>query len=112
MQKPIPQMEYVPPMPSWGPSHHPFPPSATGAPGYGINSHFAPPPRQQDNYYSPVEMPPHLEKQPHQGISVYGRDTLAVQSSSNNQPAQSLITQVTLLSRIWFRFSSCHLFGD
>ncbi|KAL3516273.1 hypothetical protein ACH5RR_023175 [Cinchona calisaya] len=95
MQKPIPQMDYVPPS-SWGPPPHPFPPSFTGAPEYGINSHFAPPPRQYDNYYSHVEMPPHLEKQPHQGISAYGREApVGVQSSSNNQPAQSLITQVT-----------------
>lgn len=97
MQKPIQQMEYAPPIPSWGPPPHPFPPGVSGAPGYGINSQFASaPPRQHDNFYSPVEMPPHLENQPHQGISAYGREApAAAQSSSNNQPVQSIITQVT-----------------
>ncbi|KAL3537797.1 hypothetical protein ACH5RR_001163 [Cinchona calisaya] len=84
------------------PSCHPgashlilFLPSVTGAPGYGINSQFAPPHWQHDKYYSPVEMPPSLEKQPHQGISANIREVpFAFQSSSNNQPAQSLkITQ-------------------
>mgnify|MGYP004721887811 CR=1 FL=1 len=96
MQKPIQQMEYAPPIPSWGPPPHPFPPGVSGGPGYGINSQFAPAaPRQHDNFYSPVEMLPHLEKQPHQGISAYGREApAAVHSSSNNQPVQSIITQV------------------
>ncbi|CAI9106190.1 OLC1v1005275C2 [Oldenlandia corymbosa var. corymbosa] len=98
MQKSVSHMEYVPPNQSWGPPppQH-FPPSVAGPPGYRANSpFFAPPPRQHENYYSPVEMPPHLEKQAYPGISAYNREaSLAVQSSSNNQAVQSLITQVT-----------------
>ncbi|KAL1211621.1 Flowering locus K homology domain [Cardamine amara subsp. amara] len=74
MQKPTRQMDHMPPHQTWGPpqSHAPI---GGGGPGYGHN----PPPYMQpprhDNYYPPPEMrPPPMEKQPHQGISAYGRE--------------------------------------
>ncbi|KAA8544882.1 hypothetical protein F0562_019723 [Nyssa sinensis] len=106
MQMPNAQMEHMPPPQSWGPPPQAFPPNAGGGPGYGANPHFMPPPRQLDNYYPPADMPPPLEKQPHQGISAYGREApIGVHASSNahahthththSQPASSVITQVT-----------------
>lgn len=94
MQMPNPQMEHMPPPQSWGPPPQAFPPNVSGGPGYGVGSHYAPPPRQHDNYYPPADIPP-LEKQPHQGISAYGREApMSVHSTSSNQPAPSLVTQV------------------
>ncbi|XP_052192312.1 flowering locus K homology domain-like [Diospyros lotus] len=96
MQMPNPQMEHMPPPQSWGPPPQAFPPNAGGGPGYGANTHYMPPQRPMDNYYPPPDMPPPLGKQPHQGISAYGREApLNMHSSSNAQPAPSMITQVT-----------------
>uniref|UniRef100_A0A5B6ZC29 Putative RNA-binding KH domain-containing protein n=1 Tax=Davidia involucrata TaxID=16924 RepID=A0A5B6ZC29_DAVIN len=96
MQMPNPQMEHMPPPQSWGPPPQAFPPNAGGGPGYGANPHFMPPPRQFDNYYPPADIPPPPEKQPHQGISAYGREApIGVHASSNTQPAPSVITQIT-----------------
>ncbi|KAI8024081.1 hypothetical protein LOK49_LG03G01999 [Camellia lanceoleosa] len=97
MQMPNPQMEqHMAPPQSWGPPPQAFPPNAGGGPGYGANPHYMPPPRQLDNYYPPADIQPPLEKQPHQGISAYGREApMNVHASSNSQPAPSVITQVT-----------------
>ncbi|KAK6915392.1 K Homology domain, type 1, partial [Dillenia turbinata] len=99
MQMPNPPMEHMPPLPpshSWGPPQV-MPPNAGGGPGYGPNPQYMPPPRQMDNYYAPPEMPPPpMEKQPHQGISAYGREAQTnVLPTSNAQAAPSVITQVT-----------------
>ncbi|XP_057798332.1 flowering locus K homology domain [Salvia miltiorrhiza] len=92
MQMPNSHVEHMPPAQPWGPPPQSFPPSAPSGPGYGASPRFMPPPRQFDNYYPPVDMPP-PEKQPHQGISAYGRE--APMHSSSSQPAPSVITQVT-----------------
>lgn len=96
MQMPNPQMEHMPPPQSWGPPPQAFAPNATGGPGYGANPHFMPLPRQLDNYYPQADMPPPLEKQPHQGISAYGREAPVIShTSSNTQVMPAVITQVT-----------------
>ncbi|XP_077241498.1 flowering locus K homology domain-like [Tasmannia lanceolata] len=85
------QMEPNMPPPSWG--HSQGPPNA-GAPGFGNNSQFLPP-RQHDGYYPPSEFPP-LDQQPHQGLSLYGRDTpMGFHSSANAQAPPPMITQVS-----------------
>ncbi|KAK2637865.1 hypothetical protein Ddye_025660 [Dipteronia dyeriana] len=93
---PNPQMEHMPPHHQpWGPPHQGLPPNASGGPGFG-HTQYMPPPRQVDNYYPPADMPPPMEKQPHQGISAYGREApMGVHASSNAQSAPSMITQVT-----------------
>ncbi|CAK7341013.1 unnamed protein product [Dovyalis caffra] len=94
MQMANPPMEQMPPHQSWGPPQ-PLPPNPVGGPGYGPNSQYMPPPRQLDNYY-PADMPPPMEKQPHQGISAYGREVpMGGHASSNAQAAPSMITQIT-----------------
>ncbi|XLS75552.1 hypothetical protein HN51_032417, partial [Arachis hypogaea] len=52
-----------------------------------------PPPRPLDSYYLPAQIPLPVEKQPHHGISVYGRD-----SSIASNPA--------------FFFKLCHCYRD
>ncbi|KAJ4719692.1 RNA-binding KH domain-containing protein [Melia azedarach] len=95
MQMPNPQMEHMPPPQSWGPPQG-LPPNASGGPGFGHNPQYMPPPRQADNYYPSADLPPPMEKQPHQGISAYGREApMSVHGSSNAQSAPSMITQVT-----------------
>ncbi|XP_057491859.1 flowering locus K homology domain isoform X2 [Actinidia eriantha] len=106
MQMPNPQMEHMPPPQSWGPPPQAFPPNASGGPGYGANPHYMPPPRQLDTYYPSPDMPPPLEKQPHQGISAYGREApMNLHASSNAQPPSSLITQVTQQMQIPLSFA-------
>ncbi|XP_022876624.1 flowering locus K homology domain-like isoform X2 [Olea europaea var. sylvestris] len=97
MQMPNSQMEHMPPAQSWGPPPQAFPPNAAGGPGYGASPHFMPPPRQFDNYYPSADMPSLSEKQPHQGISDYGREVPMPVHSSSNQPMQSIITQLRFL---------------
>ncbi|XP_054776077.1 flowering locus K homology domain isoform X2 [Prosopis cineraria] len=83
--------EHLPPHQSWAP-----PPNVSGGPGFGPTHQYMPPPRQLDNYYSPAELPPSVDKQSHHGISAYGRDaTIGVHSSSNTQSAPSMVTQIT-----------------
>ncbi|KAJ6883814.1 flowering locus K [Populus alba x Populus x berolinensis] len=95
MQMSNPSMEQMPPHQSWGPPQ-PLPPNHGGGPGYGQNPQYMPPPRQLDNYYPPADMPPLMEKQPHQGISAYGREApMGSHASSNAQAAPSMITQIT-----------------
>ncbi|CAA0828637.1 Flowering locus K homology domain [Striga hermonthica] len=94
MQKPpnSQQMDHMPPPPQhWGPPQS-FP---QHGPGYEPSPHFMPPPRQFDNYYPPADMQPPPEKQPHQGISAYGREAQMPVHSSSAQAASSVITQVT-----------------
>lgn len=93
MQMPNPQ-EHLPPPQSWGLPPQGFPPNVSGGPGYAVGSHYAPA-RQHENYYTPPDMPP-LDKQPHQGISAYGREAPMALHSSNNQPAPSVVTQVII----------------
>ncbi|ONM01839.1 Flowering locus K homology domain [Zea mays] len=66
---PPPQAWGPPPPSPWG---HPPPNLPPGGPGYVGNPHYMPP-RPQENYYPPPDVPP-VEKQPHYGISSYGRD--------------------------------------
>ncbi|KAG9138287.1 hypothetical protein Leryth_001495 [Lithospermum erythrorhizon] len=94
MQMPHPQMERVPPPQSWGPPPQGFFPSSVGGQGFGA-PHFRPPHRQHESYYPPVEMPPSLEKQHHQGISTYGREPSMAILGSSNQPTSSRISQIT-----------------
>ncbi|CAH9113991.1 unnamed protein product [Cuscuta europaea] len=95
MQMPKPPVEYVPPQ-SWGPPPQAYHPNALGGPGYGSNPHFMPPSRQRDNYYPPADVPPPVERVPHQGISAYGRDTpLGVHAPPNSQSGSSVVTQIT-----------------
>nr|KJB26571.1 hypothetical protein B456_004G247700 [Gossypium raimondii] len=95
MQRSNHQMDHMPPHQSWGPPQG-VPPNASGGSGYGHNPQYMPPSRQMDNYYPPADMPPHMEKQPHQGISAYGREVpMGAHGSSNPQNAPSMITQVT-----------------
>lgn len=92
---PNPQVEHMPPHQSWGPPQG-LPPNASGGPGFGPTPQYMPPPRQVDNYYPSADLPPPMEKQPHQGISAYGREApMGVHGSSNTQSAPSMITQVT-----------------
>ncbi|XP_020690761.1 flowering locus K homology domain isoform X1 [Dendrobium catenatum] len=76
----------------WG---HPqgLPPNA-GGPGYGANPQYIP--RPHDNYFHPPDLPT-LEKQPHHGISAYGRDATSMGSypAATLQPATPLVAQVT-----------------
>uniref|UniRef100_A0ACD5XMM5 Uncharacterized protein n=1 Tax=Avena sativa TaxID=4498 RepID=A0ACD5XMM5_AVESA len=83
----VPREQPMPAPQQWGPpppwSHPPnIPPSG---PTYGANQHFMPP-RPQDNYYPPPDVHP-VEKQPHYGISSYGRDAhpTGAPPSSGNQ---------------------------
>jgi poly(rC)-binding protein 3/4 len=91
----VPREQHMPPQP-WGPpppwGHSPSMPPA--GPGYGGNQQFMPP-RPQENYYPP-KMPP-VEKQPHYGISSYGRD-VPPSAPSGNQPQTHGPSQVSLYS--------------
>ncbi|KAL3381642.1 hypothetical protein AABB24_001652 [Solanum stoloniferum] len=103
---PNPPVEHMPPPQTWGPPPQAFPQSAAGGPGYGNSPHFMPPSRQHDNYYPPADMPPPMDKQPHQGISAYGREApMSMHSSSNNPAAPSLITQITQQMQIPLAFA-------
>jgi hypothetical protein len=94
MQMGNPQMEHMPQHQSWGPPQG-VPPSGGGGPGYGPNPQYLPPPRQLDNYYQPADLPP-MDKQPHHGISAYGREAPMGYPPSNAQTAPSMVTQVTI----------------
>jgi rRNA processing protein Krr1/Pno1 len=84
-----PPQPWGPPPPSpWG---HP-PNLPPGGPGYVGNPQYMPP-RPQDNYYPPPDMPP-VEKQPHYGISSYGRDAPPSAPSGNQHQAHGS-SQVT-----------------
>ncbi|KAJ0982395.1 hypothetical protein J5N97_010650 [Dioscorea zingiberensis] len=90
MSMPAPHMEpNMPPPQPWG-HHQGLPPNA-GGPGYGGNPQFMPP-RPHDNFYPPSDLPP-LEKQPHHGISAFGRDVPPMGVSQ--QPPPMISQQVT-----------------
>ncbi|KAJ4968590.1 hypothetical protein NE237_015291 [Protea cynaroides] len=90
MQMPNSQMDHnMPPHQSWIPPPQGFAPNVGGGPGYGANPQYMPPPRQHDNYYPPADMPP-MDKQPHQGLSAYGRE-----APMGAQQPPPIITQVT-----------------
>ncbi|RVW29050.1 Flowering locus K-likey domain [Vitis vinifera] len=106
MQMSNPPIEHRPPHQPWGPPQG-LPPNASGGPGFGPNPPYMPPPRQLDSYYPPPELPPPVEKQPHQGISAYGREVpMGGHAPSSAQPAPSMITQVIFLFRFWCPFLS------
>ncbi|XP_026401056.1 flowering locus K homology domain-like [Papaver somniferum] len=94
MQMPNSQMEQNMAT-QWGPPQG-FRQNAGGGPGCGVNPQYMMPPRQQDNYYpTQAEFPP-MDRQPHQGLSTYGREpTMGVQSSTNAQQPQSMVTPIT-----------------
>ena len=93
---------HMPSHQDWGPPQG-LPPNAGGGPGFGPNPPYMPPPRQLDNYYPPPELPPPVEKQPHQGISAYGREApMGGHAPSSGQPAPSMITQVIFLLPFWW----------
>ncbi|XP_022143057.1 flowering locus K homology domain [Momordica charantia] len=106
MQMSNPQMDHMPPPhQSWGPPQG-MPPNAGGGPGFGPNPQYMPPPRQFDNYYPPADMPSVMDKQPHHGISAYGREApMGVHASSNAQAAPSIVTQTTQQMQIPLSFA-------
>lgn len=56
------------------------------------------PPRPQDNYYPPPDAPP-MEKQPHYGISAYGREAPpSGASGAGNQPPSHAGSQVSSIA--------------
>ncbi|XP_021742195.1 flowering locus K homology domain-like isoform X3 [Chenopodium quinoa] len=93
MQASSAPMEHMPPQP-WGPPHGLPPSGGGGHGGYGSGMQYMPPPRQLDNYYPPADMAPPPDRQPHQGISAYGREPqMGVHGASNAQSTPSMITQ-------------------
>ncbi|OVA14684.1 K Homology domain [Macleaya cordata] len=94
MQMPNSQMEQNMPAQSWGPPQG-FPQNAGGGPGFGVNPHYMMPPQQHDNYYPPTADFPPMDRQPHQGLSTYGREPTMGAQSSTNQAPQSVVTQIT-----------------
>ncbi|OEL27773.1 RNA-binding KH domain-containing protein PEPPER [Dichanthelium oligosanthes] len=93
----LPLEQPMPPPQPWGPpppspwGHPPnLPP---GGPGYVGNPQYMPP-RPQDNYYHPPPDVPPVEKQPHYGISSYGRDAPPSAPSGNQHQAHGS-SQVT-----------------
>lgn len=65
-----------------------------GGPGYGANPQYMPP-HPRDNYFHQPDLPA-LEKQPHHGISTYGRDAPSIGSyaAANQQSATPLVAPV------------------
>ncbi|RCV41800.1 hypothetical protein SETIT_9G164000v2 [Setaria italica] len=91
-EQPMPPPQHWGPPQPWGPPPN-LPP---GGPGFGGNPQFMPP-RPQDNYYPPPDVPPApVEKQPHYGISAYGREVPpSGVSAAGNQPPSHAGSQVT-----------------
>ncbi|KAL6847052.1 hypothetical protein ACP4OV_022905 [Aristida adscensionis] len=88
-EQPMPPPQPWGPPPHWGPPPN-LPPGGPPAPPYGGNPQFMPP-RPQDNYYPPPDVPP-VEKQPHYGISSYGRDAPPSAASGNQTHGSSQVT--------------------
>uniref|UniRef100_A0A7N0RD57 K Homology domain-containing protein n=1 Tax=Kalanchoe fedtschenkoi TaxID=63787 RepID=A0A7N0RD57_KALFE len=94
MEMQNPRFDHMPPQKPWGAPQGP--PNLGGGHGFGHNPQFMPPSRQLDSYYPPPDIPPLMEKQPHQGISAYGREApMGILTSSNAQAAPSMTTQLT-----------------
>jgi rRNA processing protein Krr1/Pno1 len=91
-EQPMPPPQHWGPPQPWGPPPN-LPP---GGPGFGGNPQFMPP-RPQDNYYPPPDVPPvPMEKQPHYGISAYGREAPpSGVPAAGNQPPSHAGSQVT-----------------
>ena len=90
----MPREQPVPPPQHWGPPQTWGPPP--GGPGFGGNPQFMPP-RPQDSYYPP-DAPP-MEKQPHYGISAYGREAPpSGASATGNQPPSYAGSQVSSIA--------------
>jgi len=92
----MPREQPVPPPQHWGPPQTWGPPPniPPGGPGFGGNPQFIPP-RPQDSYY-PTPDAPAMEKQPHYGISAYGREAPpSGASATGNQPLSHAGSQVT-----------------
>ncbi|KAF8683123.1 hypothetical protein HU200_044982 [Digitaria exilis] len=92
-EQPMPPPQHWGPPQPWGPPQN-LPP---GGPGYGGNPQFLPP-RPQDNYYPPPDVPPvPVEKQPHYGISAYGREAppTGVSVAGNQPPSHGGSQKVT-----------------
>ncbi|MBA0716304.1 hypothetical protein Golax_015145 [Gossypium laxum] len=106
MQKSNPQMDHMPPRQTWAPPQG-VPPNAGGG-GFGHNPQYMPPPRQLENYYPPADMPP-MDKQPHQGISAYGREAPTGAHGSSNPNAPSMITQVQQQLTYLIEQSDCNM---
>ncbi|CAN4093565.1 unnamed protein product [Withania somnifera] len=81
------------PIHSWAPPPSSFPESAGGGPGFGPNTQYMLPPRQFNNYFPLVDIPP-LEKQPRQGPP-HCRDASMGTYGTNVQTQQSMVTKVT-----------------
>ncbi|XP_020095789.1 flowering locus K homology domain [Ananas comosus] len=89
MHMSMPNMHMEPPN---MPPHQPWVPPQALPP----NPRFMPP-RPHDNFYPPPDLPP-MEKQPHYGVSTYGREAPPVGGgahSSTNQQAPPTASQVT-----------------
>lgn len=101
----MPREQPVPPPQHWGPPQTWIrPPNIPpGGPGFGGNPQFMHP-RPQDSYYPSPDVP-HMEKQPHYGISAYGREAPpSGASATGNQPpshAGSQVSSVALLISRW-----------
>ncbi|AQK64208.1 flowering locus K homology domain isoform X1 [Zea mays] len=91
----MPREQPVPPPQHWGPPQTWIrPPNIPpGGPGFGGNPQFMHP-RPQDSYYPSPDVP-HMEKQPHYGISAYGREAPpSGASATGNQPPSHAGSQV------------------
>ncbi|KAL6893522.1 hypothetical protein ACP4OV_007620 [Aristida adscensionis] len=94
MQMKMHSMQREQPMPApqhWGPPQPWGPPPNTppGGSSFGGNPQFMHP-RPQDNYYAPPDVPS-IEKQPHYGISAYGREAPpSGGSTAGNQVTHSM----------------------
>lgn len=95
----MPREQPVPPPQHWGPPQTWGPPPniPPGGPGFGGNPQFIPP-RPQDSYY-PTPDAPAMEKQPHYGISAYGREAPpSGASATGNQPLSHAGSQVSSIA--------------
>ncbi|GJM95922.1 hypothetical protein PR202_ga12715 [Eleusine coracana subsp. coracana] len=104
-EQPMPAPQHWGPPQPWGPPNPP-----PGGPGYGGNPQFMPP-RPQDNYYPAPDVPP-IEKQPHYGISAYGREAPPIGvSAAGNQPPH-LGSQVTHSMQIPLSYADAVIGGS
>ncbi|KAG2719067.1 hypothetical protein I3843_03G241700 [Carya illinoinensis] len=84
----------VPPHQSWGPPTQAFPISDGAGSGFAPSAQYMQqPPRHNENYYHPAEIPP-LDSKHRQGPPMYGRDASLGLRSSIGQPQQPVDTKV------------------
>nr|CAB3493956.1 unnamed protein product [Digitaria exilis] len=105
-EQPMPPPQHWGPPQPWGPPPN-LPP---GGPGFGGNPQFMPP-RPQDNYYPPPDVPPvPVEKQPHYGISAYGREAPpSGVSVAGNQPPSLGGSQLLIFMYFWKVTHNMHI---